>query len=116
MESQSNLLGFNKHAETLLDLPAEFYDGKGSVGNTVLDDKYCNGNIIFAEVWDDKMASSMYKSLSEEQRLPKLNGRGERDSLASPLYPDADPDMATIPAPIAIYGMAVRLPNGIKTP
>ncbi|KAL9019704.1 MAG: hypothetical protein Q9185_003042 [Variospora sp. 1 TL-2023] len=116
MEGQSKLLDFNKHAETLLDFPAQFHSGKERVENAMLDKKYCNGNTTSTAVWDDNMASPMHTSLSEKQRLPKLNGCGDRDSPASLTGTDADADIANIPARIAICGMAVRLPNGIKTP
>lgn len=116
MEGQSKLLDFNKHAETMLDFPAQFHSGKERVENAMLDNKYCNGNTTSTAVWDDNMASPMHTSLSEGQRLPKLNGCGDRDSPASLTGTDADADIANIPARIAICGMAVRLPNGIKTP
>lgn len=116
MEGQSKLLDLNKHAETLLDFSAPLKSGKGPVENAMRDNKYCSGNTTSTAVWDDNMASSMHTSLGEEQRLPKVNGCGDRDSPASPTYPQADTDLAQIPARIAICGMAVRLPNGIKTP
>ncbi|KAL8653174.1 MAG: hypothetical protein Q9210_002247, partial [Variospora velana] len=101
MEGQSKLLDFNKHAETLLDFPAQLDSGKGRVENAMLDNKYCNRNTTSTAVWDDNMASSMHTSLSEEQRLPKLNGCGDRDSPALLTYTDADIDIANIPARIA---------------
>ncbi|KAL8775852.1 MAG: hypothetical protein Q9194_003575 [Teloschistes cf. exilis] len=116
MEGQSKLLDFGKHTKTLLVFPAQFDREIGRVENAILDNEYCNGNTTSTAAWGDKTPSSMHTSLSGEQRLPRLNGCGDRDPPASLTSTNADTEIAKTQASIAICGMAIRLPNGIKTP
>lgn len=88
MEGHSKFPDFIKHAKTLLDIPALFDRGIGRVENAMHDNEYCNGNSTSTAVWDDNMASSMHISLSEEQRLPRLNGC----EIGSNLYTRRRPD------------------------
>ncbi|KAL8728511.1 MAG: hypothetical protein Q9166_005333 [cf. Caloplaca sp. 2 TL-2023] len=119
MDGQSKLPDLNEHGEALPDLSVLSDNGKGScleLKNSTLDNECCKGNTKSMAAWDNNMAFPMHTSLSEEQRRPNLDGYGDRDSPASLTYTNVDTEITNNPARIAICGMAVRLPNSIRTP
>ncbi|KAI4157355.1 MAG: hypothetical protein LQ342_008349 [Letrouitia transgressa] len=119
MDGQSKQPDLNKHGEALPGLSVQSNNGKGScleLQNPTLDNEYCEGHTTSMAAWDNKMAFPMQIDIREEQQSPKLNGYEDRESPSPLTYSNADTEITNNPAHIAICGMAVRLPNSIKTP
>ena len=119
LDSQSKLLELNGHGETLPGLSIQSNSGKEScleLQNLTLDNECCKGHATSMSAWDNKMAFPIQKDIREEQHSPKLNDYEDRESPSSLTYSKADTEITSNPACIVICGMAVRLPNRIKTP
>ncbi|KAL8700018.1 MAG: hypothetical protein Q9224_001157, partial [Gallowayella concinna] len=119
MHGPAKLSDLNGHGEALHDFSVQSDNGPGScleLKNSTLDNECSKGNTTSMAARDNIMAVPIHTHHSGEYRSPNLNGYGDQHSPASLTYTNVDTEINKNSAPIAICGMAVRLPHSIRTP
>ncbi|KAF7513296.1 hypothetical protein GJ744_009717 [Endocarpon pusillum] len=119
VNTQSSLPGSPDQGEAISNFQSFLDESKGprrELNHKALVNGTINSQIPSTVAWEDNEARCRQQDISTRQKPPTTNDHGSPNGSKRSIQTSADTHIANGQAHIAICGIGVRLPNGLRTP